>query len=111
MPTVEEILIRARELVARPGGWRQGDYGTPDCCCLIGAVNIAAGLPVNSAASPRGVEMDAYRLLERATGAINVAHWNDERERTVEDVLSGLDRAIALARSASGPAAQGDKHG
>lgn len=113
-----EILDRAADLIAR-NGWWQGfyyDLGTDlprrECAlCTRGAINLAA----NGRAPDRlsDAAEDALRALERhldISGEYphSVADWNDNPERTVEQVVAALRGAAAAERvAAAGPETAG----
>ncbi|MDI3261174.1 MAG: hypothetical protein QJR02_15925 [Sinobacteraceae bacterium] len=98
------VLTRARDLVARPGGWTQeegarDDMGrpvpvfSPDACsfCSMGAIARAC--------EDRHFEK-GWDILRTALGGRLVAPWNDAPERTQAEVVAAFDRAIELAREA-----------
>lgn len=97
-----EHLIATRQRIAN--GWHQGDSfaegmdpndpNTP--CCLLGALTITG---------PH--EHGAKALLCRLADAAFLTQWNDAPERTQQDVLDLLDRAIAsLAPQGTDPIGQ-----
>ena len=100
--TVVGILEEARSKIER--GWCQdGSARTetgkavpiehPDAVqwCLTGAVDSVC----RKETLAKGV---AFRLLRGVTYEDYLAAWNDENERTKEDVLKAFDDAIALER-------------
>lgn len=110
MATVKEILTGARELIATPESWTKGVFARDAsgakvassnlqavCWCLKGALSVAA------TACCMGDEfeplMDAEVLLEKLLGGRPVALWQDETQRTHEEVIALLDRAIETAKS------------
>ncbi|APH74156.1 DUF6197 family protein [Aquibium oceanicum] len=93
-----EILTKARELVA--AGWNKGHYGESAngitvgplhedavCFCTMGALFRAAGTfdedIVHPAVQALGFEYSGQVLL-----------WNDEKDRTQDEVLARFDNAI-----------------
>ena len=104
---VYEILKDARDLLAQ--GWVQGiawatDVDGTECYCATGAIREAC----------MGAEPDKYRpkyfqkAVSKALGTdtmwadtldwtdevFALQHWNDEAERTKEEVLKAFDKAI-----------------
>lgn len=85
-------------------GWTKGTWARdragravmeddPEACCwcLSGALREAGGR-INGLMSRTTVE--ALVRISREVGE-PIAHWNDDHDRRVEEVLSVLDRAIA----------------
>jgi hypothetical protein len=103
MPTVKEILVKARELIALPEHWCQGieasDLNRPcsindpaaNRFCLGGAVN-KAGMLLGSNLDRRS-DARGYILRKLTTGTIT--WWNDQAGRQHSEVLAVLDEAIA----------------
>ena len=104
--TPSEILTEARRLIEGKG-WTQGAFarncdgeriGLDDPCaarfCSIGALIRSWAGASNEA------RHHAREALVRGSGHTDLAWWNDSNRRTVADVLSAFDRAIALAREA-----------
>jgi hypothetical protein len=117
---MNQILIRARELIADPEHWLQGDYAEdnlgigvlpwdPDAYrrCLLGAVDAAAVeiLGLNPIAysdhalycvekQPEVAKVIHQLQLEAPAGM--VADFNDDPETTHADVLALIDRVLAL---------------
>ena len=103
-----EVLRRASEVIRRRG-WCQEDFaekgGNLATCrvCAWGAINAAAtGDPTDWEYS-NGHEQPALDWLTRAVFGEQfggyVAEWNDDLDRTVEDVLAALNKAAHLAES------------
>ena len=105
--TVADTLDAAAELLSKPGAWTQGAYARdadgedlldandnlmvpPEavCFCLYGAVAYIEDDTV------RGGE--ACQYLERL--GISATEWNDEPERTQDEVVAKLREAAAKAR-------------
>ena len=100
--SVAQVLTEARKLIAQ--GWTQGEYKRVvdgvECYCLSGAIHQAA--PYDN---PRGLEFAALFLSLRAddfylSSSSNLTEWNDAPDRTQEDVLALIDRAIAKEATA-----------
>jgi hypothetical protein len=98
MKTTKDILIEARELIAK--GWTQGANARDSqdkivdesseaavCFCVYGAISRAEG-PAHYSGSARVGFADATEI-----SLIDV--WNDAPERTKPDVLAAFDKAIA----------------
>ena len=99
-------LSIARALIEK--GWATGiwardadgeycDAQSPSavCWCSAGAIAAARGM----------IEFDALytpeaSLLRGAIGGKPIPQWNDDLDRTKDEVLAAFDRAIALARAA-----------
>jgi hypothetical protein len=88
-----EVLKKARELIADPTRWAQGDYERPGPCgtrfCMLGAVY-----------GYTDVGKEAANLLARAVGPgdrTEVVTFNDTAGRKHEEVLAAFDKAIKLA--------------
>jgi hypothetical protein len=94
--TEHELLVRARNLLARPKGWRQGSNGRPPGpVCFEGALLAAAGVGEGSSyAALIAAQEVVYRVLRLRPYCL--ADWNDERKRTQAEVVAACDRAIAL---------------
>lgn len=109
--TEREVLVRARERVAR--GWCQRALRLPldgsERVCLLGAFVVEDGGWVNNAVWGTAGGSAAKRRLDRFLGW-SWADWNNAPERTQRDVLDLLDAAIAEvdfeAESAPEPAVE-----
>lgn len=111
-PTTKQVLMRAREIIATPATWLQGDFAadadgkpvnsldeTAICFCSLGAVRLAAFGPAAdkqeySALLARKMLGVACRALTRGESD-NVAKFNDEHEHA--EVLALFDLAIQYA--------------
>lgn len=107
--TAREILILARGYIEK--GWCRGQFARTEdgegalavsedarSWCALGAIERATfEVPMQSYAS-RGA---AERLLREAAGVRSdfdaTTAWNDDPERTKEEVLAAFDKAIELA--------------
>jgi hypothetical protein len=83
--------------------------------CLVGGIVHAAGGPSQSRSQlvQRSIDLTWHAAFrgqhqpvrwcpsppERAGHVIDLAHWNDQRERTAPDAIALLDRARGLART------------
>lgn len=107
MPTVKDILIKAREIIALPEHWTKHasarDSSGRTCApsspaaysfCMGGAVDRARAL----LGSPQDPD-SPYRALQNLTrhDYANYTRWNDAEDRSHGAVLSLLDQAIAAA--------------
>ena len=90
---VHEVLVEARNRIARNGWWRESDdMSSPGTEC--------AYLALDSAASGGPVKHVAAKWLAEAAGITlqkpeDIYRWNDSRE-SVEEVLAAFARAISL---------------
>ena len=113
MKTTVEILKAARDLIAKPANWTQGEYargpdGTPfievvpeaTCFCSIGAVAKVMGCPVLEADRSEAVRL----LVEAAEASIpsELTIFNDES--THSEVLALFSKAISSAEEKQGEA-------
>lgn len=100
-----DVLIAARDLIARPGGWTQGyiarlgddrpctyEYSYAAKFCLAGAVAKVA-LHIR----PLTQFTALFHWLDEFAGG-SLTRWNDAPERTQADVVALLDRAIEAWR-------------
>lgn len=91
-----EVLQKARALLARPGGWRQGSgstrAGQPLCALhAIAAANRHSGRRLYDAVQRLATEL--YQPLLFSSSA-TVISWNDAPGRTQGQVLDLFDHAI-----------------
>lgn len=116
MRTPEEVLNQAREII-ETDGWHQGNYiPTPSIdgvdpdedgaryeaalrsgpVCSMGAIHRAMSGLANTHGGTSDVALYCATLkrLHHATGTPAIASWNDDRSRTVEDVLLAFKRAV-----------------
>ena len=113
-PDVARVLRAARERIATPERWTQGEYARdaygekmPEndfsgayCWCSIGAIRGDSAFNV----SPE--IQDAEDLLARVIGertAFKLPDWNDATDRTHAEVLAAFDAAIILATAEIAP--------
>jgi hypothetical protein len=107
--TARDILSRAAEFITE-NGWHQGYYISDEgrCVCALGAINAAAvecigreatrseiqspDLPMNVSAVHQAAEMALAALVEDVYPD-GVAYWNDDDDRTQEEVVAMLRRA------------------
>lgn len=102
---VLRVLVPARELVARPGGWGQGalyrsTYNDHHAYCAAGAMMTVLGVPMHRLSFGVRYTIPEYRdaesALMQAAGyhGENIAGWNDAGHRTQKQVVDAFDRAI-----------------
>lgn len=96
--TPSEVLTKARATLL-DAGWGQGDEETIDAlnpkCCVLTAICRYTHPPIGSKAFD-----DAVYAFVTANPHIRktLQEWNDERGRTLNEVLSAFDAAIAFAK-------------
>jgi len=118
--TVPEVL-RASAQVLRERGWCQGwyvdgdgstDVDTGGAVCLFGALNLVFyGTPFppeEGDQDPRSATLEAALAIVADEG--DVAEWNDEPGRTVEEVLAAIETAALITEEDHGEAT-GDSPG
>ena len=104
---VSEVLLAARELIAREGGWCQGacardSDGAPvseedpraESFCVISAISIS------TASEPENFNTftDARLFLQNMLGVHSAGRWNDKPGRTQLEVVEALERAALQAK-------------
>ena len=99
-----EILLAAKEKINTPEKWTQGELAknargekvpryseTAVCWCSLGAICAVA-------------ESETAKVESRAESSLRqvviqrIDIWNDDPERTHEEVMNAFDKAIALAQ-------------
>jgi hypothetical protein len=85
-----DVLLDARALLARPGGWIQGTEEAPreqggSAYCIQGALAVVEGMAHGSSG--------ARRRVEDILGT-QIPAYNDAPTTTQDDVVNVLDRAI-----------------
>lgn len=90
-----EILTEARRILTPPGAWRQGGsiFGADSDgkCCANAALYVAQG---GLEADRTEARLAARALLLAVVRTDALVTWNDEPDRTQEEVLAVFDRAI-----------------
>lgn len=77
---------RAADIIKRHG-WTQGSYGNHDRgFCIWGALLEAFPEPL-----PMGTFYEVVDDLEREIQGGRLPHWNDEPDRTKEQVIAALE--------------------
>jgi len=94
------VLLRMRDLLAKPGAWCQGGAYRGDGMCLIQAAAVAAAS--NALLQWRVTKRIAAQLPWTLVCAwkqpgCRVVDFNDRASTTQADVLALLDRAIGAA--------------
>ncbi len=108
MQSTADDLTFARRVIA-DRGWKQHEYGTADgSVCMLGALNEA----ITGAPGPtyrcdgsgwdrrqRAADLlaEVIRECDGLCSTPSVASWNDKSVRTVDEVLTVYDSAIARA--------------
>lgn len=104
--TAHEILTKARELVAKPGGWTQGEFGRDKdglrAVYSSPAVSFCAyGACIEAAAKYDGADTRVWASATDALTAqikkagVSITVWNDTPGRTQAEVVELFDKAIA----------------
>jgi hypothetical protein len=96
------ILLDARALLARRGGWCQRanheNKNGIDRYCMLGAIQVAAcrnTTPSTYKSEGKAVINAVMRAIgEDRWGATSLIIWNDARNRRKQQVLKILDRAM-----------------
>ncbi len=79
-PTTQALIEGRRRIEA---GWCQKTMRTREGVCAVAAVSHCPDAVTTT--------------LQKALGRWNIAAWNDEPDRTKQDVLALYDRAIAIS--------------
>lgn len=90
-----EVLRRAAD-VLRERGWVQGTYvDGGGACCVRGAVNVVLyGAPVSIECCDEEVQaMSALAAVAGIPKHGSISLWNDRQGRTLDEVLTALERA------------------
>ena len=86
MRTIADQLRVARALIDTPEKWIKGSF------CDMHGRHCAVG-----ALGHTDADALSYQALNDVVGGHPITSWNDNRQRTHEDVMDAFDRAIALA--------------
>lgn len=100
--SVGDVLEAAADLLSKPGAWTQGAFREGDCFCVLGAIAFITG--DNPDGSWYGNTAAAAREpLAMVVGVktYDVVGWNDDPERTQDEVVAKLREAAAKARAES----------
>ncbi|MGH3956440.1 MAG: DUF6197 family protein [Mycobacterium sp.] len=87
-------------------GWRQGDYGydNPDdfgCrACALGSMNAACDLLYGSDGKSYTYRRGSTQAALSDVVGKQVAQWNDEDDRTLDEVTAAFTEAIANRQAA-----------
>ncbi|MBL1086803.1 hypothetical protein JK359_33400 [Streptomyces actinomycinicus] len=90
-------FLQATSETIRVRGWMQGDFVTPDGVCVIGAEREL----VHSGYASRKTATDANVYLRSVIGRRSIPRWNDNLQRTEEQVHRALLAAAERARTAA----------
>ena len=99
MSKVDDTLNLAAELVEKRG-WTQKTYETRDGqVCLMGAVHMALGIEPNVFTDDEtfNIYLAARDRLQDILDVDSPIEWNDQPERTKEQVVSALRAAARHA--------------
>jgi hypothetical protein len=101
-------VTKARDLVAKPGGWTQGvfardatgDYVHPDAkeaCsfCMKGAISHAKAKRID-AISAREYERAIYEAFMSIAKADSIVDFNDDPNRTQQEIVETFDKIISF---------------
>lgn len=117
IPTPQEILSRAADLIDERG-WTQGDYVSEDgCVCALGAINVAAAEAAGVEIAPDdylflalyragGGYYQAARAAEELAGAQVAGQAPDGIVYYNDQVASLATQVVAVLRAAAGGGAQ-----
>lgn len=102
---LSEILLEARELIARPGGWTKGDFGRDNFGAGVGVIRLrqAESFCVLGACIVFGLGYgDACTVLSPVCPDANPAKFNDAPTTTQLMAVEALERAAVLALKEEG---------
>lgn len=90
--STSDVLRKAADVI-RERGWNQGHFETlGGRVCVLGAINVACGLDADSMKLPLSY-LDAEAALRAVLPVPWPSEWNDERDRTAEEVIAALLKA------------------
>lgn len=115
-------LLRTAATAIRLRGWHQGDWHQGGRICAGAALNIvldrAPGVPPRYGDSDWRARQECLQALCAAIPTDNLARWNDESGRTVEEVLAAFEAAAVWAEqelrdgeAVGDPGGQGEDQG
>lgn len=94
MITTESEFLEATADMIERRGWTQGQMRDPNGrVCLIGGMHLALG---RCRVADYGLSWVAQLRIQKAVGRLS--RWNDELDRTIQDVLDLLRRLAKEAR-------------
>jgi hypothetical protein len=96
-----EVLRAAREYLFEHG-WMQGEYEDEGGqVCLEGACRKPLGLPTRASDDPDenddetwAAAFNAEAAISRTLGIPGVVTWNDDHDRTFDEVINAIDLTI-----------------
>lgn len=103
------ILDKAADLISKPGAWTQGTLSRSEdqtpvsdvedgaCFCLIGATLLVAPQRL-TALLAQGYLLKVLPHADAGQALNPMAHFNDAKGRTQDEVVAKLREAAALAR-------------
>jgi hypothetical protein len=89
------ILRRAHDALVKHGWCQQNYVDTHGHICLVEALFHVVDR--RQRWQRDGSPMAAYRVLSRVIGNDHLALWNDEKERTLPEILAALEAAAVIA--------------
>lgn len=97
---VTKLLISAREKICR--GWVQGHFCMDDRVCMLGALGWRSDNPLCDDPIVSCAEDILSKVVISPDNCFfgyipDISMWNDDKERTVEQVIDAFDKAIALS--------------
>ena len=104
--TISDVLSRAADAIQERGHCKGNFVDAAGNLCVAGALYLAAGLPVVGIAKPRDGwdAAKSYADADEAAAAFrryvgsSVYTWNDQPERTKEEVVAALRAAAEQHR-------------
>lgn len=94
---IAEMLIESRKVLLKDG-WIQGQFHKDGGHCVIGAAYAARDRNLSLDFNPNEADKFLCDFIRDYANFDDVANWNDEPERTYEEVLWMLDEAIDDAK-------------
>jgi len=105
--TTREVLVKAREMMAKPGGWTHGTLQYNDSVCAIGAISMAAVGEAVYVTHHEGKGHRAFVAAVRAVGSVLPAPSPYDKGRTILElgrtILELQDRVVGYNDSQEGP--------
>lgn len=102
------ILVKARDLIARPYGWVKGDFQrerwhkgeTIKCYCASGAIRKVASGDAEGFANPsEGPHAFLRQAIQEKVASGSIPDFNDDPATKKRDILAAFDRAIELSKA------------
>lgn len=102
MSKVQEVLLKAKELIKDPANWMQGKFTNESrtCFCALGAVAVAKGCSFDVAYATTAAEVLKEAVSDHSSfdGPYKetFAVYNDAS--THDEVMAAFDKAIQIAK-------------